>query len=157
MAKRNRSLRAALLAGTVLAAVPTVAAEVTPQRLLNPDKEPQNWLMNHRPYDGRRFSPLAGINLHTWTGFGSVTYWNAYVAATEMHGAGTYFDARLNNAAQFPVAARSGSWNTRGTPDQITGKLAALHFYQLAIPAPKPPTGSFAVQAALQIPAPEPV
>ena len=32
---------------------------------------------------------LAGVNLHTWTGFGSVTYWNAYVAATEMHGSGT--------------------------------------------------------------------
>jgi len=31
---------------------------------------------------------LAGVNLHTWTGFGSVPYWNAYVGATEMHGAG---------------------------------------------------------------------
>ena len=37
---------------------PALAAEVTPQRLLNPDKEPQNWLMNHRTYDGQRFSPL---------------------------------------------------------------------------------------------------
>jgi cytochrome c553 len=91
---------------------------------------------------------LAGVNLHTWTGFGSVTYWNAYVAATEMHGSGTYYDARLKDGAQFPVAARSGSWNTRGTPDQITSKLAALHFYQLAIPAPKPPAGSFAAAAA---------
>ena len=91
---------------------------------------------------------LAGVNLHTWTGFGSVTYWNAYVAATEMHGSGTYYDARLKDEAQFPVAARSGSWNTRGTPDQITSKLAALHFYQLAIPAPKPSAGSFAPQAA---------
>ena len=91
---------------------------------------------------------LAGVNLHTWTGFGSVTYWNAYVAATEMHGSGTYFDARLKDASQFPVAARSGSWNTRGTPDQITAKLAALHYYQLAIPAPKPPAGSFNAQAA---------
>ena len=35
---------------------------MTPQRLLNPDKEPQNWLMNHRSYDGQRFSPLARIN-----------------------------------------------------------------------------------------------
>ena len=41
---------------------PAVAAEVTPDRLLNPDKEPQNWLMNHRTYDGQRFSPLARIN-----------------------------------------------------------------------------------------------
>src|ERR1700694_365136 len=47
---------------------------------------------------------LAGVNLHTWTGFGSVSYWNAYVAATEMHGSGTYFDARVKNAEQYPVA-----------------------------------------------------
>ena len=86
---------------------------------------------------------LAGVNLHTWTGFGSVPYWNAYVAATEMHGAGTFWDARLNNAQQYPVAAKSGAGNTRGKPDRVTSKLAALHFYELSIPAPKPPAGSF--------------
>ena len=86
---------------------------------------------------------LAGVNLHTWTGFGSVPYWNAYVAATEMHGSGTFFDARLGNKDQFPVSAKSGSWNTRGTPDRSTAKLAALHIYQLAIPAPKAPAGSY--------------
>jgi mono/diheme cytochrome c family protein len=91
---------------------------------------------------------LAGVNLHTWTGFGSVTYWNAYVAATEMHGSGTFFDARFNNKEQYPVAAKSGSGNTRGKPDLVTSKLAALHFYQLAIPAPKPPAGSFDRDAA---------
>ena len=63
MAQRNGSIRIALLAGSMLAAAaPALAAEVTPQRLLNPDKEPQNWLMNHRSYDGQRFSPLARIN-----------------------------------------------------------------------------------------------
>src|SRR5881296_3695710 len=86
---------------------------------------------------------LAGVNLHTWTGFGSVTYWNAYVGATEMHGSGTFFDARLENREQYPVAAKSGSGNTRGRPDRLTAKLAALHFYQLSIPTPKPPAGSF--------------
>jgi hypothetical protein len=86
---------------------------------------------------------LAGVNLHTWTGFGSVTYWNAYVAATEMHGSGTFYDARLNDKDQYPVAVKSGSVNTRGKPDLVTSKLAALHFYQLAIPAPKPPEGTF--------------
>ena len=35
---------------------------MTPQRLVNADKEPQNWLMNHRTYDGQRFSPLTRIN-----------------------------------------------------------------------------------------------
>jgi hypothetical protein len=93
---------------------------------------------------------LAGVNLHTWTGFGAVPYWNAYVAATEMHGSGTFYDARLNDPVQYPVAARSGSWNTRGVPDQITSKLAALHFYQLAIPAPKPANGSFDAGMATQ-------
>jgi alcohol dehydrogenase (cytochrome c) len=63
MAQRNGSIRIALLAGSMLvAAFPALAAEVTPQRLLDPDKEPQNWLMNHRSYDGQRFSPLARIN-----------------------------------------------------------------------------------------------
>jgi hypothetical protein len=91
---------------------------------------------------------LAGVNLHTWTGFGSVPYWNSYVAATEMHGSGTFFDARLSDPIQYPVAARTGSWNTRGTPDLVTAKLPALHFYQLAIPAPKAPAGSFDASAA---------
>jgi hypothetical protein len=93
---------------------------------------------------------LAGVNLHTWTGFGSVTYWNAYVAATEMHGSGTFFDARFNNKEQYPVAAKSGSGNTRGKPDLVTSELAALHFYQLAIPAPKPQVGSFNNDAAVR-------
>jgi hypothetical protein len=86
---------------------------------------------------------LAGVNLHTWTGFGSVPYWNAYVAATEMHGSGTFIDARLSNKDQFPVSSKSGAGNTRGKPDKLTDKLAALHFYELAIPAPKAPAGSY--------------
>ena len=86
---------------------------------------------------------LAGVNLHTWTGYGSVPYWNAYVAATEMHGAGRFFDARLDNKDQFPVAAKSGAGNTRSANDRTTAKLAALHFYQLSIPAPKAPAGSY--------------
>src|SRR5215468_6232667 len=39
-----------------------VAAEVTADRLNNADKEPQNWLMNHRTYDAQRYSPLDKIN-----------------------------------------------------------------------------------------------
>ena len=91
---------------------------------------------------------LAGVNLHTWTGWGSVTYWNAFVGNLEMHGKGTFFDPRLNNAAQFPVAAAAGFGNVRNTTDLITEKLGALQFYQLAIPAPKPPKGSFDQAAA---------
>lgn len=91
---------------------------------------------------------LAGVNLHTWTGFGSVPYWNAYVAATELHGSGTFFDARFNDPIQYPVASKSGAGNTRGVPDRVTSKLAALHVYQLAIPAPQPPENSFDKKAA---------
>src|SRR5438477_1069698 len=58
----NRSTYGALAASAVLIALPVLAAEVTPERLINADKEPQNWLMNHRTYDGQRFSPLTRIN-----------------------------------------------------------------------------------------------
>jgi mono/diheme cytochrome c family protein len=57
-------------------------------------------------------------------------------------------DERLNNAEQYPVAARAGLGNKRGTNDMVTSKLAALHFYQLAIPTPRPPEGSFDRAAA---------
>ncbi len=82
---------------------------------------------------------LAGVNLGTWTGFGQTTYWNAFVANLEMHGKGTFYDPRLNDSTQFPVAAKAGFGNVRSEPDLITSKLAALHFYQLAIPAPSLP------------------
>ena len=41
------------------------------------------------------------------------------------------------------MAAKSGAWNKRDTPDLVTSKLAALHYYQLSIPAPEPPKGSY--------------
>jgi hypothetical protein len=92
---------------------------------------------------------LAGVNNHTWTGaWGTVTYWNAFVANLELHGQGTFFDPRLDNAAQFPIAAAMQFGHMQHDPDLITAKLPALHFYQLAIPAPKPPPGSFDAEAA---------
>ena len=86
---------------------------------------------------------LAGVNLHTYTGWGSVSHWNAFVANLEMHGKGTFYDPRLNDPVQFPIAARAGFGHLRNDPDLITSKLPALHFYQLAIPAPEPPKDSF--------------
>ncbi len=53
-------LRALLLASAALCTAPALAADVTPDRLTNP--EPQNWLMNHRTYDAQRYSPLDKIN-----------------------------------------------------------------------------------------------
>jgi len=91
---------------------------------------------------------LAGMNQHTFTGWGSVPYWNAFVANLEMHGSGTFFDPRLNDPVQFPVAARAGFGDVRATDDRVTSKLAALQFYQLSIPSPAPPQGSFDPAAA---------
>jgi mono/diheme cytochrome c family protein/cytochrome c553 len=91
---------------------------------------------------------LAGVNLHTYTGWGSVTYWNAFVANLEMHGKGTFFDPRLNDPVKFPVAVRARFFDVRNTPDLITPKLPALHAYQLGLLAPKPPPGSFDAAAA---------
>jgi len=95
---------------------------------------------------------LAGVNLHTWTGWGSVPHWNAFVANLELHGVGRFFDPRLNDASQFPIAAANGFANVNPTlnpdDDRITSKLPALQFYQLAIPAPAPPAGSFDPAAA---------
>src|SRR5205823_6033262 len=85
---------------------------------------------------------LAGMNQHTFTGWGSVPYWNAFVANLEMHGSGTFFDPRLSDPVQFPVAARAGFGDVRPADDRVTSKLAALQFYQLSIPSPAPPQGS---------------
>jgi len=91
---------------------------------------------------------LAGVNLHTWTGWGSVPYWNAFVAILEMHGQGNFTDARLDNAAQFPIAAENNLGHVRTTNDLVSGKLPALQAYQLSIAAPTPPKGSFDPAAA---------
>jgi hypothetical protein len=114
------------------------------------------------PLDGKAFRPdgksgsvlippafgLAGVNLHTWTGWGSVPYWNAFVAILEMHGKGTFFDPRLDDGAKFPIAAKAGEGHVHNSEDLVTGKLSALQFYQLAIAAPAPPRGSFDKAAA---------
>ena len=88
---------------------------------------------------------LAGHNLHTWTGgWGTVTYWNAFVAVDELHGKGTFFDERFDNPAQFPIAAKAKLGHVSiddPDSDRVTSKLGALQFYQLALPALKPRPG----------------
>ena len=113
-------------------------------------------------FDGKAFRPdgksaatlippafgLAGVSLATYTGWGTVTYWNALVANLEMHGVGSFEDARLDDAQRFPVAAKNRMGHTRNQPDLVSSKLRALHFYQLALPAPKPPASFFNAAAA---------
>jgi len=112
--------------------------------------------------DGRAFRPdgksgsvlippafgLAGVNLHTWTGWGGVSHWNALVANLEMHGQGTFFDPRLDDAAKFPIAAREKFGHVRAEEDLVTPLLPALHVYQLALEAPRAPRGSYDWNAA---------
>ena len=99
-----------------------------------------------------------GQNLHTWEGgWGTVTYWNAFVANLEMHGTGNFYDPRLDDKAKFPLAAAARFGHTHpyvgqgvlpvpdkstGLPDRITEPLRALDFYQRSLPVPKPPSGS---------------
>ena len=109
-------------------------------------------------FDGKAFTPdgrpaatmlpnaygLSGHNLHTWTGgWGGVSYWNALVGVLLLRGNGTFYDPRMDNAAQFPIAAAARFGHVSAPPDQdsVTGKLPALHFYQLALPAPRPSPG----------------
>lgn len=80
---------------------------------------------------------LLGINKITVTGDGpDIQYWNRYVGVTQMGGHGTFSDPR------------TGVNVTNGTDDLISAKLPALQEYQLSIPAPPPPAGSFDPAAA---------
>ncbi len=67
----------------------------------------------------------------------------SFVAVDELHGIGTFFDERFDNAAQFPIAAKNGLGHVSVDPDhdQVTSKLPALHFYQLALPSVQPRPG----------------
>ena len=68
---------------------------------------------------------MAGVNLHTWGGgWGTVTYWNAFVGNLELQGQGTFFDTRLNDPKKYPVAARVGFGNKRSDNDKVTAKNA---------------------------------
>ena len=78
---------------------------------------------------------LRRVAKETYTAEGSVSYWNAYVAVTQMHGQGSFSDPRLGV-------------NLVRTPDLVTPKLPALREYQLSLDAPAPPAGSFDPVAA---------
>jgi hypothetical protein len=72
---------------------------------------------------------LAGVNNHTWTGgWGTVTYWNAYVGNLEMHGRGNFYDARLDDAEKYPGrrAHAAGAQTQQGRPHHRQASCAAL-------------------------------
>jgi mono/diheme cytochrome c family protein len=78
---------------------------------------------------------LAEIENETYTAEGPISYWNAYVAVTQMHGQGNFSDERLGI-------------DVKHSPDLVTPKLPALRAYQHSLPTPPPPAGSFDVAAA---------
>jgi len=163
-ANRDLNVGAIVASAPDLSAVATLLGvdQATVRTVLNawgPGKFDAELLM-----DGKGFRPdgktaatlippafgLAGVNLHTWTGWGSVPYWNAFVAVLEMHGVGNFFDPRLDDATKFPIAAKNhfGHVVVDRDHDRVTPKLPGLHLYQLALPVPTPPAGSFDAAAA---------
>jgi mono/diheme cytochrome c family protein len=78
---------------------------------------------------------LAGVRNETYTAEGPISYWNAYVAVTQMHGRGNFSDPRLG-------------LHVTQSPDMVTPKLAALRSYQHSLNAPSAPFGSVDAQMA---------
>ena len=72
---------------------------------------------------------LAEITNETYTAEGPISYWNAYVAVTQMGGQGNFSDPRLNI-------------DVKHSPDLVSAKLPALRAYQHSLPTPPPPAGS---------------
>jgi hypothetical protein len=91
---------------------------------------------------------LKDVSLTTYTGWGDISYWNAFVANIEMHGKGNFKDPRLNDPVKYPIAVENGFFNITNNPDLVTSKLEALRAYQHSIPVPVPPAGSFNAAAA---------
>jgi hypothetical protein len=80
---------------------------------------------------------LHGVGLETYTGDGPISYWNQYVAVTQMHGRGSFSDPRIGVDIRVPPQE-----------DEVKKKLPALRQYQLSLETPPPPPGSFDPQAA---------
>ena len=78
---------------------------------------------------------LAQVNNETYTAEGPLSYWNAYVAVTQMGGQGNFRDPRLEI-------------NITHSPDLVSSKLPALRAYQYSLPVPRPPAQSFNADGA---------
>ena len=78
---------------------------------------------------------LAHVKNETYTAEGPISYWNAYVAVTQMGGKGNFSDPRLGI-------------DVKHMPDLVTPQLPALRAYQHSLPTPPAPAGSFDTAAA---------
>jgi cytochrome c553 len=125
--------------GTILSLSPALQGAATQALLTSWGKGKYDARWNHDGKNDPVVIPpaygLAGTNVATYTGEGSISYWNAYVAVTQMHGRGTFVAPRIRD-------------DIRHTPDLVTSKLPALLLYQLSLEAPAPPAGTFDAAAA---------
>ena len=137
----NRSLNT----GAIIALSP-VLTDTSPYTSWGPGKYDARF----HAFDGAGFIPLnstsvpvlippafglRGVGFETYTGDGPISYWNKYVAVTQMGGHGSFSDPRLG-------------LSITQTPDLVTPKLPALLEYQLSLQTPNPPEGSFRRAAA---------
>lgn len=153
--------------GAIINMAPDVSAFVNTLRAANPaitEADVRSVLLSWGPgkfdaeliLDGKAMGPngsgatlmpnaydMAGQNLHTWTGFGSTPYWNAFVAILEMHGVGNFTDMRLNDPVKYPVATANRFYKITvpEAQDRVTNKLPGLQAYQNALPSPTPRAG----------------
>ncbi|MEO7065960.1 MAG: c-type cytochrome [Rhodanobacter sp.] len=97
---------------------------------------------------------LAGVNRVVYTGDGpNLSYWNRYVAVTQMGGQGVFSDPRVGAHLDPHTPGLAPNWHpgmlvVNGTQDMTSSALASIEAYQLSIPAPPPPVGSFEPAAA---------
>ncbi len=125
--------------GLILSLSPALQDPATQAVLTSwgPGRYDARW--NHDHLNGPVLIPpaygLRDVALETYTGDGPVSYWNAYVAVTQMHGQGTFVDQRTGD-------------NVHHTPDLVTPKLAALREYQFSLEVPKPDPGTIDQVAA---------
>jgi len=78
---------------------------------------------------------LRHVAKEIYTGDDTISYWNLYVAVTQMHGHGHFVDPRINVDVNNP-------------PDLVSSKLAVLRTYQFSLESPEPQSGTFDVDAA---------
>ncbi len=105
--------------------------------------------------DGQAFAPdgspaatlippafgLAGVNLHTWTGWGSVTHWNAFVAISRCTARARSMTRALKTPSKFPIAAANGFGDVRNDPDLDHAEARGAALLPARAPGAAPPHG----------------
>jgi len=78
---------------------------------------------------------LRNVDREIYTGDDTISYWNDYVAITQMHGHGHFVDPRIGVDVNNP-------------PELVAPKLAALRTYQFSLETPAAIPGTFDAEAA---------